>query len=723
MDPDNPKGVCAVSFNQQYRMSPSFTASANADRSIGPGDWLTSPAKVPNFYGIQTILIPMTFSPKIQTGLIRADIQSLRTIAVSLVVLFHLWPNRMPGGFVGVDVFFVISGFLITRHLLHEANSGHFSVTDFWARRIKRLLPASFLVLCTTGIAVALLAPISQWSQWFGEIQAALFYFENWNLAGSAVDYLALANQASPVQHFWSLSVEEQFYFVWPLVIALAVSLGGPKNLKSRIFISLVAITLMSLGYGVFMTDTEPAIAYFSTPVRAWEFGAGALVCFAPKIRGHLAKNLTAVLGLLLIGMSALVYDTKTTFPGIAAVVPVLGTVLVIAAAVESGWIFRVLAKRPFQWIGDKSYAIYLWHWPVLILATFILGNDIASIGKFALLAITLLLSWLTHSLIEKKVAALSVSKWKIFSLVATTSVLIATLASLAIHLGNQKIESELQFGKSGSAASAECFGAAARSANKDACATTNLEGIFPPLAVAASDIPKLPDECFSVKREQVAASFCALGDRNSNIKFAAVGDSHLAHFAGALNAMALRNHWQIDMYAKGGCPFSYGQRVHDQVLTKSCPEWVSNVVLKIRDSEYRAIVTSQRSGVSWVGGNSSANQGLIQLWQELVSSGQKVIAIKDNPNPGTNAVTCLLSGDDCLAPRAAALPFDAQVQAAVEVPQVLLADFDDVYCDKVNCLPIIGNVVVYRDDNHLTDTFARTLGPLIEPYLFSTLK
>lgn len=166
----------------------------------------------------------------IKARAIRTDIQALRTIAVSLVVLFHLWPNRIAGGFIGVDVFFVISGFLITRHILHEVDSGRFSVTGFWARRIKRLLPASFLILLATGAGIAFFAPVSQWAQWFGEIQSAVFYFENWNLAGASVDYLALSNQASPAQHFWSLSVEEQFYFFWPILIALALAVVGSKK-------------------------------------------------------------------------------------------------------------------------------------------------------------------------------------------------------------------------------------------------------------------------------------------------------------------------------------------------------------------------------------------------------------------------------------------------------------------------------------------------------------
>lgn len=653
---------------------------------------------------------------------VRSDIQALRTIAVSLVVLFHLWPNRMPGGFIGVDVFFVISGFLITMHIVNEVEAGHFSVTGFWARRIKRLLPASFIVLAVTALAVVLLAPISDWAQWLGEVQASVFYFENWNLAGSAVDYLALANQASPVQHFWSLSTEEQFYFVWPLLVALAIYIAAKFGKQARarraIFRVLLAVAIASLAFGIFYTQVEPAIAYFSTPVRAWEFAFGALVVFVPAVQSKSQKQFMALLGLSLILIAAFVIDTTTPFPGIAALLPVAGTAAVIVAAIESGWLSKVLAFKPIQWLGDKSYAIYLWHWPVLILTPLVLHSAPTLGNKIGLLAITVVLSWLTQKFIETPIALARPPKWKIFAIAATASVFIASLCGLAVQIGNQQIADQLKFGKSGSVSTEQCFGAAARAKKGADCVNDKLTGTYPALAVAPSDIPKLPDSCFSVTREQVAASFCALGDRDASVKIAAVGDSHIAHFAGALNALAVKNHWAIDLYAKGGCPFSYAVRVHDAVLAKNCPAWVANVVAKISNGAYDLAVTSQRAGVAWVGGNTNAVGGLTKLWSQLTENGLPVVAIKDNPNPGQKIPACLLSGGDCLVSKTKALEFDPQVQAAAEVPAVKLVNFDDIYCDEVNCLPVIGHVVVYRDDNHLTDTFARTLAPLLEPFI-----
>lgn len=662
-----------------------------------------------------------------RTRRLRTDIQALRTIAVTLVVLFHLWPNRVAGGFIGVDVFFVISGFLITQHILQEVQERRFSVTSFWARRIKRLLPASFVVLAATALAIVLLAPVSLWAQWLGEIQSSVFYFQNWNLAGAAVDYLALANQASPVQHFWSLSTEEQFYFFWPLLVVGAIwitsrALKQTASHRKTLLILFSAVSAASFAYSVYLTNADPAVAYFSTPVRAWEFGLGAVAAFVPAVKGNSLKTALALIGLIGISISALLITNQTQFPGLAAIFPTLGTVLVIIAAVEVGVLSRIMIWRPIQWIGDKSYAIYLWHWPILVGVPYVTFVALTWPQKLFIVLVTLLLAGLTERFIEKPISRTQPTKAKVFALAATTSVFIASLSGLAIQLGNERIAAEINFGKAGAVASHECFGAAARLAKESSCENSTLDGIYPALSVAASDTPVLPEKCFSATREQTDATFCELGSSDNQIRVAAVGDSHLAQFAGALNVLALRNNWKLDMYAKGGCPFSYAVREHDALLTKNCPIWVGKVAEKLQEEPYDIIITSQRAGVEWVGGDSQAVSGLSRLWSDLVSSGNRIIAIKDSPNPGQNNVSCLLTGGDCEFERSRALKFDPQLQAAVSNPLVKLINFDDVYCEPTKCLPVIGNAVVYRDDNHLTDTFARTLAPVIEAEIFSAL-
>jgi peptidoglycan/LPS O-acetylase OafA/YrhL len=322
-------------------------------------------------------------------------------------------------------------------------------------------------VLGVTAIAIVLLAPVSLWDQWLGEIQSSVFYFQNWNLAGASVDYLALANQASPVQHFWSLSTEEQFYFFWPLLVAAGIiitsrAVKAPSSMRKTLFVMFSILTAASFAYSVYLTNVDPAVAYFSTPVRAWEFGIGAIAAFLPPVRGKSLKTTLALIGLIGISTSALLITNKTPFPGLAAIFPTLGTAFVIVAAVEAGVVSRIMAWRPIQWIGDKSYAIYLWHWPLLIAIPYVTLTALTLTQKLMIVLATLLLAGLTERFIEKPMTNTKPNKVKVFALTATTSVFIASLSGLAINLGNERIVAELNFGKAGAVALHECFGAAA---------------------------------------------------------------------------------------------------------------------------------------------------------------------------------------------------------------------------------------------------------------------
>lgn len=223
---------------------------------------------------------------------------------MTAVLLFHLWPNRLPGGYIGVDVFFVLSGFLITAQLLRESErTGTIKLRDFWARRIRRLLPAAFLVLAASAIATLVWVPQGLWQQFAKEILAAALYLENWVLAADSVDYLAADNSPSPAQHYWTLSVEEQFYIAWPLLILFGLLLarrGAPA--RRTIALVLALVTTLSFESSLQLTASNPAAAYFVTPTRAWEFGAGALIAFLPGVqRAVRLRVVSAWLGIALI--------------------------------------------------------------------------------------------------------------------------------------------------------------------------------------------------------------------------------------------------------------------------------------------------------------------------------------------------------------------------------------------------------------------------------------
>src|SRR3954452_9452124 len=308
---------------------------------------------------------------------VRADIQALRALAVSLVVIYHLFPSRLTGGFIGVDTFFLISGFLITLHLIERPPRGGRDLLAFWARRVRRLLPASLTVLAVTVVGAWAFLPASQWASTAVHARASALYVENWQLAADAVDYLAAENTPTAVQHFWSLSLEEQFYLGWPvLLLALTVLVPAAHRIRGYWW-GLGAVVVLSLAYSVHLTASNPAAAYFVTWTRLWELGAGGRLARGASATRRWTQphpaiaNAVAAAGWFLILAVAALYTSRTPFPGWQAAIPVLGAALVIAANSRMAW-HRVPGV---QWLGDTSYSIYLWHWPLIVILPVALGS------------------------------------------------------------------------------------------------------------------------------------------------------------------------------------------------------------------------------------------------------------------------------------------------------------------------------------------------------------
>src|SRR5512146_55444 len=309
----------------------------------------------------------------------RPDIQGLRAIAVALVVVYHLFPSLLPGGYVGVDVFFVISGFLITGHLWRGyAKSGKLSLVDFWGRRARRLVPAAALVLAVTWVGARLVLPTPRLAETATEIRASALYYQNWQLAHNAVDYLKSHEAASPVQHFWSLSVEEQFYLVWPLLFVVAglvarkrarapgsdaSAVSGQSVIRGHRVVAILtgALVLASLAYSVYDTIADPAAAYFVTTTRMWELGIGGLLALLPTVAARrLGRHgWLGWAGLAMIIASQFAIRGSTPFPGWIALVPVLGAAAIIAGGSAQGkrgpW--RLTSTRLMVFLGGISYS------------------------------------------------------------------------------------------------------------------------------------------------------------------------------------------------------------------------------------------------------------------------------------------------------------------------------------------------------------------------------
>jgi peptidoglycan/LPS O-acetylase OafA/YrhL len=378
----------------------------------------------------------------------RSDIEGMRAVAVVLVLLYHGFHAPFTGGFVGVDVFFVISGFLITNLLLHEkAQNASVSIARFYARRIRRILPAATLVVLTTVFATYYWLGFIAGNQIAGDAKWTAVFAANIHFGLIGTDYLGSQLPPSPLQHMWSLGVEEQFYLLWPGVfLGLALLVRGRRH-RTALVVSLVGLIVVSLAWSVIQTRSNATWAYFSPLTRAWELALGALVAVlataAARVRPSWLTELLSLCGIAGIMISALVLNSTTAYPGSAVALPVISTALLIAigCANQGTLVGRALALRPMQWIGARSYSLYLWHWPFLIIAAEYRGKELSAIQNAGLLLLALAATAVTYRLIENPVRhARTLARHTGLTLAIGAFLIIATIAiaqwQIATHYG-----------------------------------------------------------------------------------------------------------------------------------------------------------------------------------------------------------------------------------------------------------------------------------------------
>ena len=679
-------------------------------------------------------------------SVVRPEIQALRAIAVATVVVFHYWPELITGGYVGVDVFFAISGFLITAHLVREVDrTAKVSLPGFWARRARRILPAALLVLLFCAVATYFWVPLNLWEQFFGEIRASTLYVENWNLAAQAVDYLGAENRPSPVQHYWSLSVEEQFYIVWPVLILIAMTLArrGSELLRRRaIAAMLVLLTLASFIYSVIATANDPAAAFFITPTRVWEFGAGGILALAATTTARPAfRAAVSWLGVGAILLASFAFTAETPFPGAAALLPILGTVAVIWAGAPAlrwaplGW----MKLRPVQWVGDNSYSIYLWHWPLLILAPFVLLNQLTTPIKLGLLALTLILAALTKRFVEDPLRSGPLLAGKrprrtfIVAAAASAVVLLASFAAIAEL--NDRQEQDRRATARLLASGERCLGAAARDPDNQPCINPKLRLSVAPSPATARELVT-PHDGTEANRSPLCQGglkiiglleLCSFGApaNRAERQVVSIGDSHARRWRPGLNIVALESNWRVTSIVRRGCPLN-NYLTGSSTEIRSCRQWQRQLAAWLKaNPTIDTLVIAQSTGT---GRNPERFEARVRGYEErlrlLPSTIEEVIVLRDNPRVSGNTLDCVeqaveagkAAGPACAIPRSVALKPDPLAVAAENLDQsnINVIDLTEFYCGPEVCLPVVGGVLIHSDRHHQTELWNRTLAPFV---------
>jgi peptidoglycan/LPS O-acetylase OafA/YrhL len=696
----------------------------------------------------------------------RPDIEGLRAVAVLAVVLFHADVPGVGGGYVGVDVFFVISGFLITGLLWREVSTaGTVRLRRFYGARARRLLPASATVGVVTAVAAAFLLPPLQAHSAFGDGVASALYVGNYWFVLHGVDYLAPVMPPSPFEHYWSLGVEEQFYLVWPaMIIGTAWLIRRVRRGKHAhatttqrpLLVVLAFIAATSFALSLVVTYVVPAIAFFSLPTRAWQLAVGGLLALTASRWSRLPARTAAIAGwagLLVILLACTVLDTNTLYPGIAALLPVLGAMLVIGAgcASLSRGCGRVLTLSPMQAVGRLSYSWYLWHWPVLLFAPLLLGHPLGLPGRLAAVLVSAGLAVLTLRLIENPLRfAPSVRRSPARSLAlggAATAIAVIVCVALMMLVPNPGV------GRGAPAAALTVASTAppfmGRSLN--AYDTTVQQGfqqvqaavaasvapravpsnLNPPITEAAAELNALLADGCMRSGTQAGQPECATGDTSSSTTVALIGDSHAAMWRPALEQIAEQQGWRLEAMTKAACPLMDLPITNPirRVVSK-CGQWRDEIMARLRANPPRlAVVSMWRGYVAGQGGydpgftsfDPAWNDSLTRLVQQLRSIGTQVLVLGPVPDPHESVPLCL-SGhlDDataCSKPRSTAVNESgvAAEAAATGAGGGQYVDVTDLFCTADRCPVIVGNTLVYFDWTHVTFEYSRQLAPVVE--------
>jgi peptidoglycan/LPS O-acetylase OafA/YrhL len=675
-------------------------------------------------------------------------------------VLGHAAIGFLRGGFVGVDVFFVLSGFLITGLLLSDAGKhGSVSLREFYARRAKRILPAAALTLIVTDIAANYLLNFVRAKQAVLDSVWAAFFSANVHFASQGVDYFSQGQPPSPVQHYWSLAVEEQFYLVWPILLSLVlvgVSLHrrrvgrrvDPAEAAKRkprwLAIVIAVVGFASLAWSIYQTPRVPAAAYFSTTARAWELALGAVLAIGASRFGSLSGKARVVMGWVgvsAIGVAAVQFSETTPFPGYAALLPTLGTALVIAAGIGDhqtpGGVGRILGRAALRYVGDRSYAFYLWHWPVLVIASQYVGHDLSAGVNLLLLGGAFLLSIASYRLIEDPIrratsirpigtsAVLWGTSVVLVVLVATVSLhsigpdtvptAAADLSTLPVLAPDPEISGSTEVPVSADAVdslTSRAIPAVVKAVRKARQRAEIPWPLIPPPDLLLDDKYLDPDGCDAdPEAGRTSSRICTLGASGATKSIVLFGDSHAREWMPPILRMASEDGWAVIPVTADACwPSRWLGR---------CRRWYRWALHQVETLHPDVILIGGRFVASGQWGTGDAVAEISTLVEEMKRVSKNVIVIGDPPGLGREPVDCLLARKATLSTCAWAASDDQlslylDVGRATQSHGAAFLDTVGWFCFEKQCPMVVDRTIVYRDDRgHVTQTYALELRAL----------
>lgn len=668
-------------------------------------------------------------APAAPTGLagdgFRTDVHGLRGVALALVVGFHVLADGRVSG--GIDVFLALTGYFAAQSLLRRADrgDGRIQPVAHLRRLAARLLPPLLVTLVAVGVATAALLPPDRWAQVGRELRASALYYENLELIRSQLGYEAAGPASSPLQHIWSLSVQGQFHLLWVVLVVLALAVARASGVSRRAVVLVVAAVTAtaSFAWAVHLTAVDQQVAYLHTTTRLWQpaLGAAAAVVL-PHVRLRPAVAAGAAwAGLAMIVSTGFWLDGARLFPGPAALWPVGGLLLVLAGGGSAlRWApDRLLTARLARFVADISYSLYLWHWPVLVLTVQLAGLDRPG-PREALFVLTLsvLLAWVTTRGVA--VARRLSPRRRAPRIALGTAGLVLVVGSvsgagLAVEHREQRALEALardDVGRPGAWALAAGHPVAAGPRDR--------EQVIPPLDVVQRDLPRVyaqgciqgwPDD-----RAYDAVLVCEDEDAPPRApRVVMSGGSHVVQWWPALREVADAAGWELLVVDKDGCRLSAQRQGRPgSARETSCDRWNDAVLGVLVDLAPDLLVTL---GSTTEGMRERTPPGFVTVWEELAEAGIPVLALRDTPRFDSSRRSCLhrshLDAVLCGQERHDVLSPDFPLVEAP--PTVTWLDLTDHLCTADLCPAVVGDVVVYRDSNHLSATYVRTVTPFLE--------